>query len=828
MRSTFKLLFLLLFAFTMWAGNTEAQEGFGLQLIKDGTPVAEANGPMNYTLVVFNNSVDECEAPDCTVVLTDVLPTDFIFQSVVATKFFSIDPPVDITPDCSHNNGTNTLTCDLGEFEVVQGCGFFCIEFPTPFVEISIVGLAPPSLGTITNNAMVEAQGPGGLDPDTASFDTNVVGSFPQPDLVISKADAVDPVIGGTTAFYNITVFNAGNAPATNAFIRDIIPPGGIYNDGLSTPSCVEMPPASNRVTCPLGAPIPPGGFRMRTIAVDIGNPPVPAVIQNIARVASDEPDSDPSSNVTFEPTQVVPAGPIVTESDLVITKTSPDTVIAGQQFSYVVNIFNVGPDAADNVRFRDAPFNNTLIDILGIMSNQPVICAPGMMAPNFRCDLLNPLPAGQSVSFIIPATYVGPLPFAPDPTPIFNVANAILGPSDSPNTVQVDPVPGNNTFVEVTDVLPPQPEVTISDLVITKNAPDIIIPNEQFGYFIQLVNLGPDTAQNVIVRDIIPGDVTFDTLPAGCSIIVNVPPVEDIMRCNVGDLETGEEIILAWRATYTGVVPSLPLFRPVFNLADVDFGPVRALPPGIVQIDPETSNNTSVAVSRAIEPPPNINLVDLFVVKVDSPDPVVTEETLTYTLFVYNFGPDDAVDVIVTDILPAGVMVTNDGGCGQIGQTLTCNIPLIMAGTSAIIQIEVDAPALMDDEPIMILNAARADVNPFALLESENTIQLDFAPSNNADSEKTTVVPVPPPLSDLLILKTDTPDPVIEDEVLTYTIFVKNTGPDPAFGVLVSDWLPQEGLDLDTVEFSFSPNVADCIQNPDFPMFDEPYKVEC
>lgn len=815
MKYSLKYLLLVLLALTMWTSSSQAQEGFGLQLIKDGTPVAEANGPMNYTMVVFNNSVNECEDPICTVILTDTLPAGFVFQSVTATKFFSIDPEVDISGDCIHNNGTNTLTCDLGEFQVAEGCGFFCVEFPTPFVELQVVGLAPPGLGPITNNAIVEAVGLSLLDGDTASFDTNVVGSIPEPDLVISKADAVDPIIGGTTATYNLTVFNAGNQVATNAFIRDIIPPGGTFNPGLSSAGCVEGPPG--RVTCPLGPPIPPGGFRIRNIAIDVGDPPVPTVIQNIARVFSDEPDSDPSSNITIEPTQVVPSGPAITESDMVVTKTSPETVIIGEQFFYTVNIFNGGPDDADNVRFRDAPFMNTVIDIPGIISTAPVNCV-GLVAPNFRCDLINPLPAGQSVTLIIPATYIGPLPI--EPLPIFNVGNVILGPSNTPDTVQVDPVPGNNTNVRVTNVVSPPPIISVSDLVITKAGADIVVPGEEIAYNIEVTNLGPDTAQNVVVRDIIPEFVTFNSFPGDCSDAIT--PGELI--CNIGSLANGEVRRIGIRATYNGPVPPLPLFRPIFNLAHVDFGPSR---PGFVQIDPETADNTVVALTRAIAEPPAINLIDLFLVKTDSPDPVVVEEEITYNLNIYNFGPTDAVGVVVTDTLPPSVTNINAPAfCAVNANVVTCQLPnpIPAGGGLAIVPITVIAP----EEPGMILNAAQTFADPFALLESDNIIQIDFAPSNNTDSEKTTVVPVPPPLSDLLITKSDTPDPVIEEDTLTYTIFVKNLGPDPAYGVLVSDWLSQLGIDLNTVTFLTTPNVLDCVQNPDFPIFDEPYRVEC
>ena len=46
---------------------------------------------------------------------------------------------------------------------------------------------------------------------------------------------------------------------------------------------------------------------------------------------------------------------------------------------------------------------------------------------------------------------------------------------------------------------------------------------------------------------------------------------------------------------------------------------------------------------------------------------------------------------------------------------------------------------------------------------------------------------------ADLSLIKSDNPDPVSEDAVLTYTIEVQNGGPDPATNVVVTDDLPSQ-----------------------------------
>jgi uncharacterized repeat protein (TIGR01451 family) len=60
---------------------------------------------------------------------------------------------------------------------------------------------------------------------------------------------------------------------------------------------------------------------------------------------------------------------------------------------------------------------------------------------------------------------------------------------------------------------------------------------------------------------------------------------------------------------------------------------------------------------------------------------------------------------------------------------------------------------------------------------------------ANNSATAQTTVTL--PPLTDQAITKSDSPDPAVAGEILTYTIGVSNSGPDRATGVSVTDTLP-------------------------------------
>ena len=81
----------------------------------------------------------------------------------------------------------------------------------------------------------------------------------------------------------------------------------------------------------------------------------------------------------------------------------------------------------------------------------------------------------------------------------------------------------------------------------------------------------------------------------------------------------------------------------------------------------------------------------DLALTKTDSPDPVTAGNNLTYTIKVANPGTLRH-RVVVTDKLPAGVdFVSATGGvCERAGNTVTCDLGQVNAGTTATVTIVV------------------------------------------------------------------------------------------------------------------------------------------
>lgn len=76
-----------------------------------------------------------------------------------------------------------------------------------------------------------------------------------------------------------------------------------------------------------------------------------------------------------------------------------------------------------------------------------------------------------------------------------------------------------------------------------------------------------------------------------------------------------------------------------------------------------------------------------------DSPDPIRWVDDLTYTMHVFNYGPDAATDVTVTDTLPASAaFISASPGCvyHQTTHTVSCDLDTMPAGSYNVLTIVV------------------------------------------------------------------------------------------------------------------------------------------
>jgi uncharacterized repeat protein (TIGR01451 family) len=133
-------------------------------------------------------------------------------------------------------------------------------------------------------------------------------------------------------------------------------------------------------------------------------------------------------------------------------------------------------------------------------------------------------------------------------------------------------------------------------------------------------------------------------------------------------------------------------------------------------------------ADAQAVDP------ADLSLTKSDSPDPVVEDAVLTYTLEVENAGPDAATNTMVSDQLPSSVdpvsAEPSAGNCAIQGKKVSCELVTLQSGGSATVTI-----AVRPKKDGSITNTASV----------ESAVE-DPEPANNEDSATTTVNKPPEP----------------------------------------------------------------------------------
>jgi uncharacterized repeat protein (TIGR01451 family) len=170
----------------------------------------------------------------------------------------------------------------------------------------------------------------------------------------------------------------------------------------------------------------------------------------------------------------------------------------------------------------------------------------------------------------------------------------------------------------------------------------------------------------------------------------------------------------------------------------------------------------------------------DMFISKADAPDPVIAGNNLTYTLTVMNSSPNPAADVLVTDNLPSNTSFVSCNGsigtCGGSGNARTISYASFAGNTS-------DTPSLVTR--VCPEAACNTVLSNTATVSSSTP---DPISANNSSGAITTTVQSQ---ADLSITKSDTPDPIVRGNTITYTVAFQNNGPSNSATTQVIDTLP-------------------------------------
>jgi uncharacterized repeat protein (TIGR01451 family)/gliding motility-associated-like protein len=313
-------------------------------------------------------------------------------------------------------------------------------------------------------------------------------------------------------------------------------------------------------------------------------------------------------------------------------------------------------------------------------------------------------------------------------------------------------------------------PTIVQADLGISKTvSPGPYNIGGEITYTITVRNQGPSTANNVRVTEQLSANlelVSFTPSRAGVTYDATTGIIQ------VGQLANGETVVITIKARIlaAGAIPN--------NVT------VTANEPDVNPGNDEDDVTVVVPVSST----------DLSVIKAVSPVKATYNvgETITYTITARNNGPDNATNVVVKDLLPAGLTLKSFTVQPQGGnydpKTGIYNINDLPNGASAVLTIVATINA-----PGQIINNAVVSGG-----------QTDQVPGNNTS---TVIIPaVAVPIADLGISKTVSAGPYNLQAEVTYTIVVRNNGPDAATNVVVNETLPPA---LKYIRHASSPGTA-------------------
>lgn len=299
---------------------------------------------------------------------------------------------------------------------------------------------------------------------------------------------------------------------------------------------------------------------------------------------------------------------------------------------------------------------------------------------------------------------------------------------------------------------------IVAPDLTITKTHTGNFTKGGSGTYTLTATNSGTDvTTGTVTVSDTLPTGLT-PTAATGTGWTCTISG--QVVTCTRSDA-------LAANTSYppitltVNVAPTAP--ASITNTATISGG------------GQTNTTNDSVNDATTINPSADLSLTKI--VNNASPD---VGGNVTFTVTVSNAGPDAATGVSVADALPPGLtFVSFTASQGTYNNTTgVWSVGSVASATNATLQITATVAT------------AGAKTNT-AQVSASGQQDPDSTPNNSVATEDDQAsATVTPSSTDLSIVKTDSPDPAIAGNNLTYAIAVTNTG-SPATNVVMSDPLP-------------------------------------
>ncbi|MBR4447850.1 DUF11 domain-containing protein, partial [Methanobrevibacter sp.] len=531
----------------------------------------------------------------------------------------------------------------------------------------------------------------------TVIEDNATVEVLPVVNLTINKTADHERIFVNESVIFTINVTNEGPCNATNVVITDVVP-GQFrivaYDEGYDI--------KTNTVTIPLMVVGKSYVFTITAIALLEGN------LNNTANVTCDENRTVKNStvNITVDPI-----------CDLEISKkVNATSVFLNDLVKWTITVVNNGPSIARNVIVND-----TLPEGLKLMSTSRVCTVDG----NTIIWNIGDLKANSPISLelVTKAELLG------------NLTNIVVV-----NTTTNETNKTNNEANNTTDVKP------ICDLAISKsvNASSVFI-NDLVEWTITVVNYGPSTAVDVVVRDIFPAGMKVITAASSAGSFDKSAKMWDIGEVNVNNPVS---LVLVTQVLTVGAIT---------NIVTVNSS------------TPDSNKTNNIANNTTVVKP----ICDVSISKLVSDSVVYVGDKVTWKIIVSNNGPSDAKGVVVIDKLPKSLKVVSYKVTKGTFNSKTgkWSISVLGKGSTEVLTL---VTKVTDDGYI---------TNPVVV--STKTTETDY--SNNKANNTTYAKPI----VDLVVDKSAENKVYSVNEKMHWIIKITNKGPSVAHDVVAFDTLP-------------------------------------
>ncbi len=628
----------------------------------------------------------------------------------------------------------------------------------TGSIQFAVIVQSPVDIGRelLTNLAEISDDGSQGQDSDTTN--NSAVDYTPitaAPDLYVTSTDGQANVSPGDLLVYTLTYGNSGTQAAANAVIHSTLPDGTTFDSSNSSSGWQQVLPGQFE-------------FQLGTLTVSpadtvtfavIVNDPLQAGVAQLTHTVSISDDGENGDDLNNANNRSTDIDSVAAAPDLFITNTDHIvSIIPGGTSIYELAIGNSGSQDATGVVVTETLSPGVTFNASASTSGW-VETVPGSGVYEFA---VGDVASGDPAVTLLFAVKVDNAVSAG----VEQLVNTATVADDAGNGLDEDT--SNNSATDSTTV------IAVPDVAITHSNPgESAVPGSTFVYTLTYSNQGNQDATGVEIRDQLPDNTVFDAANSS-SGWTETSPGSGVYRWIVGDLPA---------ATSASIFFAVQVDPTIAAGIDRTQNTATIVDDGSQGVDPNTPNNTSTQ-STAIAAAPNLSIaID------DGQTSVGTGDSLTYTLTYRNHGTQDAVAVVIEQVLSAGVQF--DASNSTTGWTETSpgsrrfrlELPSLAAGTQGTARLSV-----IVDETVA---AGLDQLTQVATIHDNGDNGSDVDDSDNRATDINDLVAAP----DLYVNKSDDVTSAAPGELVTYRISFGNRGTQSATGVVIIEQLPQTAV---------------------------------